>query len=127
MVAPTVARAFSWRFVPELPLGAAPRKRCAASVSVARKLPSEPPSGSWPRRAIIPSSENLQKISKQIQHQLQLRFKPRLALAAKHPPTLPAPVGSFTEILDAQCQPFRHRRADRGRPDHAGGDAARRR
>src|SRR5215831_13914669 len=29
------------------------------------------------------------------------------------------------EIPDAQCHPFRHRRADGGRPDPAGGDAAR--
>jgi hypothetical protein len=38
MVALTVARAFSWRFVPELPLGAAPRKRCAACVRAARSF-----------------------------------------------------------------------------------------
>jgi hypothetical protein len=31
------------------------------------------------------------------------------------------------EIPDAQCHPFRHRRADGGRSNHAGGDAARRR
>src|SRR6516225_5669596 len=65
-----------------------------------------------------------QRISRKSPSRCNPGSKPRIALAAKHPPTLPAAVGSLMEIPDAQCHPFRHRRADGGRPDPAGGDAA---
>src|SRR5215468_6068191 len=86
-----VARAFSRRPAPELRLGAVPRKRRASSLDVARAFTSGPRSGG-PGRAIIPSSENLQKIFKQIQHQIQLRLKPLIASAAKDPPNAPGPL-----------------------------------
>src|SRR2546429_6584988 len=70
---------------------------------------------------------HLQRISRKSPSRCNPGSKPRIALAARHPPTLPAAVGSLMEIPDAQCHPFRHRRADGGRPDPAGGGAPRRR